>query len=151
MQQCVSRNLPGGNSRELREKQKAFAGLTLSDIIIPAVKGWKAHNQQNGWKNSLNVNTTIFTNPREAGTVQLPICDYFSHPEMPGIHCPRLGENGGDLTNKSVCDMWDESYGKNDEGVFNEGDCKVKVTHWKKNRVSTPLNLPSIFSTTRIA
>ena len=132
---CVGKALPGGTHTDLSGNAQDFADLSLGDFIIPSVKGWLAHNQQNGYQNATDTDQ-IYTDPQDAGVVSLPVCDYLNKPDSPGVYCPKFGSKADGKS----CSTYDESTGLNQPGDFVEGRCGVHVEQWKKNEDQNPLN-----------
>ena len=124
---CIGKALPGGTNKDLDGNWEEFRSLSLSDFIVPSIKGWQNHEQQNDYQNDSALGS-IYTDPQDAGVVSLPICDYLGKPDSPGIGCPRFGGSHG-----SSCYTYDESTGVNQPGNYVEGRCGVHVTQWKKD------------------
>lgn len=124
---CVGKALPGGTNKEMTGNADEFQQLSLADFIIPSVKGWQAHDQQNGYQSAAASNQ-IYTSTQAAGAVSLPLCDYVGKPDSPGVGCPTFGKSNG-----SSCYTFDVSTGINQPGDFVEGRCGVHVEQWQKN------------------
>jgi len=124
---CIGKALPGGTKTDLTGNSQEFAQLSLSDFIIPSVKGWLAHDKQNGYQNATDTDQ-IYTDPQDAGVVSIPVCDYLGKPESPGVNCPKFGKADG-----KSCFTYDVSTGINQPGDFIEGRCGVHVEQWQKN------------------
>ena len=121
-----------GTNSELKDNSHTF-DLRIDDFIIPAVEGWRQNNKTNHLEKETIIQKPI-EDPREAGIVKLPVCDYLGHPDMPGAHCPRIGEIKGEDTDKPGCPIWDASFAENLPGDFQEGQCKVHVQQWDKRQ-----------------
>ena len=132
---CIGKALPGGTNKDMNDYSGEFAQLSISDFVIPSVKGWQDHNRQNGWKDNTGTGQ-IFTDPQDAGTVSFPVCDYLGNPDSPGVGCPKFGK-----ANHTSCYFYDQSYGLNQPGDFNPGWCGVHVEQWRpqsdENQLST--------------
>ena len=124
---CIGKALPGGTNKDLDGNWQEFRSLSLSDFIVPSIKGWQNHEQQNDYQNASALGS-IYTDPQDAGVVSLPICDYLGKPGSPGVGCPRFGGAHG-----KSCYTYDESTGINEAGDYVEGSCGVHVEQWKKN------------------
>lgn len=131
---CIGKALPGGTNKELTGNHEEFKNLSLADFIIPSVKGWQAHAQQNGYSDVTNTGQ-VFTDPQAAGVVNFPICDYLGNPSSPGMYCPKWGGSNG--TN---CYVYDASTGTNQPGDYVEGRCGVHIEQWQMNEAENRLN-----------
>ena len=125
---CIGKALPGGTNKEMDGNWEEFRNLSLSDFIIPSVKGWQTHNHQNGYENATMMGS-IYTNPQAAGVVSIPVCDYLGKPDSPGVGCPKFGGAHG-----KSCWVYDESTGINQPGDYVEGRCGVHVEQWQKDK-----------------
>ena len=124
---CIGKKLNGGTNKDLTEYSEEFRDFSLADFIIPSVKGWQAHDQQNDSQNATEKGA-MFTDPQDSGAVSLPICDYLGKPDSPGVNCPRFGKTKG-----KSCRIHDLSTGINQPGEFVEGRCGVHVEQWQKH------------------
>lgn len=124
---CIGKALPGGTNKDMSSNSEEFRELSISDFIIPSVKGWQAHAQQNDYQNATTTGQ-MYTDPQDAGAVSLPICDYLGKPDSPGVNCPRIGKAHG-----KFCSIYDLSTGINQPGDFVEGRCGVHVEQWQKD------------------
>lgn len=131
---CIGKALPGGTNKDLEDYQEEFRDLSVSDFIIPSIKGWQTHNQQNGYKDP-TATGQIYTDPQDAGAVSFPVCDYLGKPDAPGVGCPKFGKS-----NDTSCFFFDESIGINQPGDFVEGWCGVHIEQFQRRTGGNPLD-----------
>jgi len=129
---CTTMSFPGGTNEELTANAEQFASLSLADFIIPAVRGWQANGNLNGYPTAAS-NGVLPTDPQAAASVSIPICDYANNEKNPGAGCPKLT----DKVKETSCDTY---VGANQPGTYNPGDCRVHVTQYKPNSGENPLN-----------
>ncbi|KAL8871537.1 MAG: hypothetical protein Q9174_002650 [Haloplaca sp. 1 TL-2023] len=126
---CDHQVLPGGTNEDMVENQRQFAGLSLADFIIPSVLGWEANLHTNGYEDAVT-SGNIFTNPRDPGVVNIPVCDYVTDEEHPGVDCPVFGVIRG---GSDECVVRGDEEGNNAEGEYQPGKCGTHVQQWAKN------------------
>ena len=129
---CTTMSFPGGTNKALTANAEQFATLSLADFIVPAVRGWQANGNLNGYPTAAS-NGVLPTDPQAAASVSIPICDYANSEKDPGADCPKLG----DKVEGTGCDTYN---GANPPGSYNPGDCRVHVTQYKPNSRKDPLN-----------
>ena len=127
---CLGKANKAGTNKEMAENVEF--NMTLSDIIIPAVRGWRNNSKQNDYETKVELDRPI-DDILEAGVVRLPVCDYVGNPKMPGVNCPRIGGLNQQDENHKDCPVWDLSFGENVPGDFKEGKCSVQLSQWRKN------------------
>ena len=129
---CATGYFPGGTNKALTANAEQFATLSLADFIVPAVRGWQANGNLNGYPTAA-LNGVLPTDPQTAASVSIPICDYANNEKDPGADCPKLGAK----VEGTSCDTYD---GANPPGTYNPGDCRVHVTQYKPISSNDPPN-----------
>lgn len=120
---CSSMAFPGGTNEALTAN---------ADFIVPAVRGWQAYGNLNGYPTAAS-NGVLPTDPQAAASVSIPICDYANNEEDPGAGCPKL-------TSKVTGTSCDTYPGANQPGAYNPGSCRVHVTQYQPNSGDNPLD-----------
>ncbi|KAL8799372.1 MAG: hypothetical protein Q9182_005944 [Xanthomendoza sp. 2 TL-2023] len=126
---CGGAALPGGTKKELEENHAYFEDLALEDFIIPSVLGWQNHSKQNGYE-SASANGNLIKKARDPGVVNLPVCDYLTDYEHPGVGCPDFSAH---YIDEKACKTIPMSEGKNEPGQYTQGKCRAHVQQWKKS------------------
>ena len=129
---CTKMSFPGGTNKALTANAEQFATLSLADFILPAVRGWQANGNLNGYPTAAS-NGVLPTDPQAAASVSIPICDYANNEKDPGADCPKLGHK----VEGTGCDTYN---GANPPGSYNPGECRVHVTQYNPNSRNDPLN-----------
>ncbi len=129
---CNMMSFPGGTNEALTTNAEQFASLSLADFIVPAVLGWQANGNLNGYPTAAS-NGVLPTDPQAAASVSILICDYANNENNPGAGCPKLTEK----VQGTVCDTY---IGANQPGSYNPGNCRAHVTQYKPNSGQNPLN-----------
>ncbi|MGI4812135.1 MAG: hypothetical protein ACRYGG_02150 [Janthinobacterium lividum] len=128
--------LPGGTNGDMNANSQVFAQLSLSDFIVPSVKGWAGNHNQNGYP-AAGSNGQLVSDPQDAGAVNIPVCDYIGNPNAPGVGCPRLDNSAS----SKACVPWPPSSGTNQPGDYTPGWCGVHVEQYQANEGNeNPLN-----------
>ena len=88
--ECGDANaLPGTDVDILKEHKQDFSGLSLEDFIIPSVKGWKDHGENNNYIAAME-DGKLVNGPLGSGAVNIPVCYYLGNKVYPGTKCPKL-------------------------------------------------------------
>ena len=130
-QSCSTMSLPGGTNTDMKNNADEFASLSLADFIIPAVKGWQANGNRNGYSTAA-ANGVLPTDPQAAASVSIPICDYFNNEKTPGAGCPKLSEKPAGTS----CATFP---GANQPGTYHPGKCRAHITEYKPKQGDNPL------------
>ena len=96
--------LPGAKFQTLEDHKEEWSGLSLGDFIIPSVEGWKAHKKRNDYPLPLE-DGQLINDPRSAGAVNIPVCDYLGNKKAPGARCPKLGAKLG-VKKPETCEVY---------------------------------------------
>lgn len=129
---CTKSSFPGGTNKALTANAEQFATLPLADFVVPAVRGWQANGNLNGYPTAAS-NGVLPTDPQAAASVSIPICDYANNEKDPGADCPKLAAK----VEGTSCDTYN---GANPPGTYNPGDCRIHVTQYKPKSGNDPLN-----------
>ncbi|KAL8937417.1 MAG: hypothetical protein Q9216_004428 [Gyalolechia sp. 2 TL-2023] len=130
-------HLPGGTNKVLKEENAdKFRDLSIEDFIIPSVLGWQNHSNQNGYESALSSGNLV-SDPQDPGVVNIPVCDYITDFDNPGVGCPRLNKYPSD---QSKCDLVPISEGHNQPGEYQQGGCRAHVVQWQKNGIANNAN-----------
>ena len=133
----AARALPGGTNKELSQNAGIFAALGLKHWIIPSVLGWIQNHNQNGYQMATQLGQLV-SDPLQAATVNIPVCEYIRNPKSPGVGCPKLYEK-----QSGACEVYPPSTGTNQPGAYNPGTCAAHVEQYQRNEPDkvNPLNV----------
>ena len=100
---CEGRSAPEGATNDaLKQNAATFQGITVADWVVPAVKGFQANGNANGYPTAIQ-NGQMLDDPLMEGAVSIPVCDFVQNQNAPGKGCPQLGKPVTNSNNKKAC------------------------------------------------